>query len=196
MFAHEFSHDLVLLLDLGFQGLDLAGLGAGLARVGGAGFKGEGTVLEEFFLPEVEEGRLDLMLLADIGDRPLVEKVFAKNAQLLGPGKVTSFCTHRKLLHMARSMDLITPMTRILQFGLRQYNCTITGTAAKYSGGVGWDVESGGSLTITDSTICGNTAEQGYGGGVGTDGGKIDGNIIDDNSGGDVAHLVWVSVAK
>ena len=90
MFAHQLGQDLVLLLDLGFQGLDLPRLGGLLTAVGGLGIKDGSAVLKELLLPKVKERRLDLMLLADIGDRAFFDQVLSKDGQLLGPGKMAS----------------------------------------------------------------------------------------------------------
>jgi hypothetical protein len=61
---HELGHDLVLLLQLGFELLDLVLLSVvgrpSLAAVG----EGEVTVLEELFEPVVELVRVELILIA------------------------------------------------------------------------------------------------------------------------------------
>jgi hypothetical protein len=93
--AHQFGHDLVLLLNLGFQGFDLSRLGRWPTGPDGVGFQSQGAIVEELFLPEVKEGWLDLMLLANIGDGPFLDQVFAKDSQLLDGGKMTTFCSHR-----------------------------------------------------------------------------------------------------
>src|ERR1039458_828998 len=109
VFTHQLGQDLVLLLDLGLQGLDLLLLGGLLAAVGGSGFKDDGALLEELLLPLVEEGRLNAGLLADVRDGRLFDEVLTKNSQFLGPGEVATL-NHGRMLHMAPGV-YITPMT-------------------------------------------------------------------------------------
>ena len=78
------------LPELGFQGLDLTRLGGLLPAVRSPRLEDGGPVLEELLLPEVKEGRLDLVLLADLGDLHLLDQVLTKDGQLLGPGEMAS----------------------------------------------------------------------------------------------------------
>ena len=109
MLAHQLGHDLVLLLELGFQGLDLACLSVLLPGVGGSGFKGKGAVLKELFLPDVKECGLNLVLLANIGNGSFFKQMFAKNGQFLGSVKMPSFVGNGSLLLWAQSIGL-TPI--------------------------------------------------------------------------------------
>jgi hypothetical protein len=88
---HEFGENLVLALELFFQGSDLAILGVFLGFATMAGIlEGSGAVLEELLLPEVEEIDGEVVLLADVGDRLLLQEVEAKQGDLLLRGKVTA----------------------------------------------------------------------------------------------------------
>jgi hypothetical protein len=86
---HELGHDLVFALDLGFELLDLDVLGAvdglALAILG----KGEVTVLEELALPDVEEVRRDLELVAELGDGDILKEMAPEDSNFLLRGKVT-----------------------------------------------------------------------------------------------------------
>jgi hypothetical protein len=120
VFAHQFGQDLVLLLQLGLEGLDLALILGLLTGAGGLGLEDHGALLEELFLPEVEERGLEAMLLTDIGDGHLVDEVFAENGQFFGPGEMTAVFGHWRCFHVAPvySCNADGP---ILQFGLRQH---------------------------------------------------------------------------
>jgi hypothetical protein len=65
---HEFGQSLVALAELEFEALDGQ---CGLADSRGAGQFGEGggAVLKGFFLSAVEQGGVDLVLIAERGDR-------------------------------------------------------------------------------------------------------------------------------
>ena len=94
---HELGHDLVLLVELGFELLDaclLRGLdGLGLAS-GSAVGEGEMAVLEEAFEPVVELVGVELELIAQVGNRDLVDEVAFENGDLLVIGKVTTRLVH------------------------------------------------------------------------------------------------------
>jgi hypothetical protein len=63
---HELGHDLVLALELGFELLDFLVLGI-LDGLGLATILEEGVaVLEEFFLPAVEEGGRDVEVIVSV----------------------------------------------------------------------------------------------------------------------------------
>ena len=81
MLLHELAQHLVLALDLGLQGGDALGVGVGLGAARGALKSGRG-VLEERLLPTVELRGLDAQLLAQVGDRSLLDQMAP---QRLGP---------------------------------------------------------------------------------------------------------------
>src|ERR1700689_1783863 len=95
MLLHEFGEDLVLALELVPEGGDGAVLGvlAVLAAFAGV-VEGSGAVLEELFLPEVEEGDGEVVLLADVGDGLLLQEVEAEQGDLLFGGKVPALSRH------------------------------------------------------------------------------------------------------
>jgi hypothetical protein len=87
----EFREDLVLALELLLEGGDLAILGVVLGFAAMAGIlEGGGAVLEELLLPEVEEVHGQVVLLADVGDRLLLQEVEAKQGNLQLRGEVTA----------------------------------------------------------------------------------------------------------
>ena len=96
MLFHEFGHDLVFAGELGLELLDLLDIGIfegfGLAAV----LEGDMAVVEELFLPAVEEGRRDAELIAEIGDGDLFEEVPFKGGDLLLGGEMTTFAVHEK----------------------------------------------------------------------------------------------------
>jgi hypothetical protein len=91
---HEFGEGLVLTLELLFEGSDLAAPGAlhSLGAFAGVG-EGGGTVLEERFLPEVEEVDGEVVFLTEVGDGLLLQEVEAKQGDLLLRGKVTTLAS-------------------------------------------------------------------------------------------------------
>jgi hypothetical protein len=93
---HEFGDDFVLALQLGFELDDPECLGV-LDRLGLAvGVEGDVAVLEEFFLPAIEEVGGDAELIAEIGHGSFVEEVPFEDGDLLGAGKVTTPLVHGK----------------------------------------------------------------------------------------------------
>jgi hypothetical protein len=92
MFFHQFGDDLVLPLELLPQrgdGLQMGGLGrAGLAVEGGR------AVLEEQLLPGVEQGGLELVLIAKVGDGHLVDQVTPEDGDLLEGRVVLARLSH------------------------------------------------------------------------------------------------------
>src|SRR5438477_7465170 len=95
MLLHQLGEDLVLALELVLEGSDRSVLGvlAGLAAFAGV-IEGGGAVLEELLLPEVEEGHGEVVLLADVGDRLLLQEVEAEQGDLLFRGKVPALPRH------------------------------------------------------------------------------------------------------
>ncbi len=93
---HEFGHDFVLADELGFELLDLGGVGIldgfGLAPVG----EGEVTVLEEFFEPVVELVGIDVEFIAEVGNGDLVDEVPFEDGDFFGISKVTTRPVHVK----------------------------------------------------------------------------------------------------
>ena len=96
MSFHELGHDLVLLLELGFELLDLGLLsvfdGLGLTTI----VEGGVAVLEEFLEPAVELVGIDVEFIAEVGDGDLVDEVPFEDGDLLGAGKVTTRLVHVK----------------------------------------------------------------------------------------------------
>jgi hypothetical protein len=92
---HQLGENLVLALEFVFEGSDLAVLRVlrGLEAFAGIG-EGGGTVLEELFLPEVEEVDVEAVLLTEVGDRLLLQEVETKQSDLLLRGKVTTLASH------------------------------------------------------------------------------------------------------
>jgi hypothetical protein len=91
----EFGENLVLALELFLQGSDLAILGVVLGFAAMAGIlEGSRAVLEELLLPEVEEVDGEVVFLADVGDRLLLQEVEAKQSDLLFRSEVTALANH------------------------------------------------------------------------------------------------------
>src|ERR1700712_2562977 len=104
MLLHQLGDDLVLASELVAQGLDgpllLAHGGVALALEGG------GAVLEEGPLPGVEDGGLELVLVAEVGDGDLVDEVTAEDGDLLGGGVVLAGLSHRVVLRSGPMLTL------------------------------------------------------------------------------------------
>ena len=87
---------LVFALELGFEQLDLLVLGVldgpGLAVV----VEGGVAVVEELFLPAVEEVGGDAEFIAEVGDGDFFEEVAFEDGDLLGAGKVPTRLVHGK----------------------------------------------------------------------------------------------------
>jgi hypothetical protein len=92
---HQLGQDVVLDAKLVLQGRDLAvlGVGFGLAAFAGVG-EGGGAVLEELLLPELEEVHREVVFLADVGDRLLLQEVEAEHGDLLFRREVPAFSGH------------------------------------------------------------------------------------------------------
>src|ERR1700722_6174848 len=81
MFFQQFCDDLVLALELLPQRRDGAEVLALVRSV--LALEGGGAVLEELLLPEVKQGRLELVLVAEIGDGHLVDQMASEDGDLL-----------------------------------------------------------------------------------------------------------------
>src|ERR1700677_3859102 len=96
MFFHEFGEDLVFASELGFELLDLAflrvldGLGFAVAA------EGQMAILEELLEPVINLVRVEVVFIAQVGNRNLVDEVPLENGDLLGIGKVTTLLAHNK----------------------------------------------------------------------------------------------------
>jgi hypothetical protein len=78
---HQLGDDLILAAEL----LPSGGDGPLVLGLGGAVFSLErgGAVLEELPLPGVEGGKLELVLVAEVGDGGLLDQVTAEDSNLL-----------------------------------------------------------------------------------------------------------------
>jgi hypothetical protein len=85
MFLHEFGEDLVLALELLFQGGDPAILV--VVGTSGPGFKCGGGVLEEFLLPAIEHGGVDVVLIAEVRDGGMFQEMKPQDGGLLLDGE-------------------------------------------------------------------------------------------------------------
>ena len=96
MSFHELGHDFVLLLDLGFELLDLGLLsvfdGLGLSAVG----ESEVTVLEELLEPVVKLVGVEIEFIAKVGNGNLVDEVPFENGNLLVISEMTARLVHVK----------------------------------------------------------------------------------------------------
>ena len=94
MLFHELGEDGVLALELGFELLDLVVLGVldgpGLASV----VEGDMGVLEELLEPGVDLIGEEIELIAEVGNRDLVEEMAFEDGDLLGAGEVTTMLGH------------------------------------------------------------------------------------------------------
>jgi hypothetical protein len=89
VFLHEFGQGLVALTELVLEALD-GKLGFAYSR--GAERFGEGrrSVLKEFFLPAVEQRGVDVVLVAEGGDRDGLQQVLSEDGDLLLGGEMTA----------------------------------------------------------------------------------------------------------
>ena len=78
MLGKQLGHHLILALQFGFQFFDLLRISRHAPGPAGALESGS-AILEERLLPVVEEGRLNLVLLADLRDQLLVDQMFAQD---------------------------------------------------------------------------------------------------------------------
>ena len=92
---HELGQDFVFAHELGFELLDLVLLrsvdGLGLTAV----LESQVGVLEELALPLLEEGRIDLELVAQVGDGGALEEVALDDGDLLVVVEMTSRLVHK-----------------------------------------------------------------------------------------------------
>jgi hypothetical protein len=84
---HQFGQDLVLGLELPFQGSD-AFLVALTARVGAMILESGGPLLEELLQPAVEDRRMKAVFLTEVRNRNLLDQVPAQDADFLFRGVV------------------------------------------------------------------------------------------------------------
>ena len=103
MLGHDLRDDLVLLSELGFEAVDffqfLGTLGAGPPT-----FESCGSVLKEGLLPLVKERGMDLVLVADIGDRRVLDEMFTEDGDLL-LGSVVAAGFHGGVLPKTHSIN-------------------------------------------------------------------------------------------
>src|SRR5512135_2378577 len=92
MFLHQLSDDLVLTLELFAQGGDGAEILA--LRWAVPALEGRSTTLEELLLPEVEQGRRELMLVAEIGDGHAIDQMAPQDGYLLNRCIVLAGLSH------------------------------------------------------------------------------------------------------
>src|ERR1700691_1928877 len=94
MGLHEFSHDLVLAREFGFELLDFLVLGV-LDGLGVAAILEEGVgVLEDLLLPTVKDRWRDAELIADGGDGDAFEQMPLEGRDLLLGVEMTTFAVH------------------------------------------------------------------------------------------------------
>jgi hypothetical protein len=95
MLLHEFGEYLVLALEFVLESGDLVVLVILNSLEAFAGVdEGRGTILEELFLPQIEEVDGELMFLTDVRDGLLLQEVETKQGDLLLRGKVTTLASH------------------------------------------------------------------------------------------------------
>ena len=90
MSLHELGHDLVLADEFGFELLDSQDIGVAGGSDLAAVFEGQVGVLEELTLPQVEQGGVDLELIAHGGDGDAFEKVAFDDGDLLLGGEMAA----------------------------------------------------------------------------------------------------------
>ena len=120
MVGHDLRDDFILLFELGFEALDF-GLVFGSLGTGPPAGKSSGSVLKEGFLPLVEEGWMDLMLVAQIGDRGVFEEMFAQDGDFLFWRVMTAS------FHGGGPFDapLHSRSSALFQFRLKHYTATL-----------------------------------------------------------------------
>src|SRR6516162_3231057 len=92
MLRHQLGQNLVLALDLLLQKLDAFLLG--LVVGAGFGLESGGPVLEELFLPAVENRRLQPQFVTQLGDRLLFQQMSPEDGDLLFCGVVLPLFFH------------------------------------------------------------------------------------------------------
>src|ERR1700744_906217 len=103
MLRHDLGNDLVLLLELGFKASDLFLL-LGILGAGPPAFEGRGSILKKGLLPLVKERRVDLVLVAHVGDRCVLDEVFTKDGDFL-LRRVVAASFHGDVLSMTHSIN-------------------------------------------------------------------------------------------
>ena len=90
---HQLGHDLIFALELLFKlgNLLLLYRNSGVGRLA---FKGRRSILEKGSLPGIEERGLNLMFLAHLRDRHVVDEMFAEDFYLLQAGELSSGLFH------------------------------------------------------------------------------------------------------
>src|SRR5436305_12075132 len=106
MLLHQLGKDVVLDAELVLQGGDLAVLAIlrGFATFAVV-FEGRGAVLEELLLPQVEEVDREVVLLANVGDRLLLQEMESEQGDLLFRREVPTLASH------GRSSARVLPLT-------------------------------------------------------------------------------------
>ena len=87
MLFHQFGQNLVLSLELPFQGGD-AFLVAPTARVGAMILEGDGSILEELLQPAVKDRGMKAEFFTEIGNWNLLDEVPAQDGNFLFRGMV------------------------------------------------------------------------------------------------------------
>ncbi len=94
MSLHQLGHDLILASHLSFELLDLLYVGIldglGLAAV----VEDDVTVLKEVLQPAVKLVGVEVVLIAEIRHRDLLDQLLLENGNLLAAGKVTTLLLH------------------------------------------------------------------------------------------------------
>ena len=94
---HQFGHDGVLALDLGFELLDLPILGVlnglGLAPI----LESEMAILEESLEPVVKLRGLDIQFIAEVGNRNLIDEMTLENGNLVRTLEMTTLSGHDEI---------------------------------------------------------------------------------------------------
>jgi hypothetical protein len=89
---HELRDDLVLALELGLKRRDDVEVFSAGRRI--SPLEGAGAVLEEDLLPGVEEGRRELVLVAEVGDGHAIDQVPLEDGNVLGRRVVLARLSH------------------------------------------------------------------------------------------------------
>ena len=92
MFGHQFGENFVIGSDFLLQPRDAFLLGLATAAV--LGLESGGAVLEELFLPTIENRRLKRQLVAELRDRLVVNQMPPQNGDLLFGCAVLSLLPH------------------------------------------------------------------------------------------------------
>jgi hypothetical protein len=105
--VHQLRQHLVLLTHFGLQGLDAARLRQrGARRLGPRLVEHAGPFFEQLLPPLVEHGRLQSVLLANLGDRLVLDQMRSQDGDLLSARKIPSFFRHGTLLRLETETGL------------------------------------------------------------------------------------------